>query len=222
MAYSRRKTSYRKKRPTTYRKKRSSFTSRVRRTVRQIAEHKRHLMTWTTQEADYNGHRKYLDEIPQGSGEGERIGRMVTPQSFVARLELRNTETSGAATSYCWTAFLVQDLQTVGDGHAAVSEILSDIGGSTAPFGLVNIANKGRFKICRRWEGVLANSTQAVNIKYLSLYHKFRSPKNIRYNGTAGTDIEANSLMFVVVTGAPPGDDSIYVTGVGRLWYTDV
>jgi len=197
------------------------FGARVQRVVRNFAERKRVLMTWSDQEFDWDGHRKYLDEIAQGAGEDQRIGRMVTPHSFNARLELTNTEAT-QTDSHTWTAFLVQDLQVVGDAHATVTEIINGIGTPRAPMGIMNVNNKGRFKILRRWQGVLANTTSGSPIKYLNLYYKFRKPKKIRYNGALASDIEANSLMFVLVSGADPAYNSCYCNGFGRLWYTDV
>jgi len=200
------------------------FANKVRQVVRDnVAEKKRTHVTWTNAEVDWNGHRQYLDAMAQGTNEGERIGRMVTPHSFVGRFELLNSAASSAYRQV-WTAFLVQDLQTVGDTHAAVSEIISGVGTAGAPMGLVNLANKGRFKIIRRWEGSIGHAALESSVQYLSVYHKFRKGevKNIRYNGTASTDIEANSLMMVFVTSANPADDLIYVTGEARLWYTDV
>lgn len=200
------------------------FASKVRTVVReQVAEKKRSYHEWNNAEFDWNGHRQYLDTIPQGSGEGERIGRVVTPYSFSGRFELLNAsgDTNRRAT---WTAFLVQDLQTVGDAHATVAEILSNVGSSLAPMGHINIANKGRFKIIRRWEGVLGINTMENSIQYLNIFHKFRKGeiKNIRYNGTASTDIEANSLMFVLLSSEDPVNNICFASGVGRLWYTDV
>lgn len=201
------------------------FASKVRTVVReQVAEKKRVYHEWLNAEFDWNGHRQYLDTIPQGSGEGERIGRVVTPHSFSGRFELVNSSNTYVYRA-TWTAFLVQDLQTVGDAHATVAEILSNVGTQLAPMGHINIANKGRFKIIRRWEGVLGTANGAdPSILYLNVYHKFRKGevKNIRYNGTASTDIEANSLMFVLVSSEDPANNICYASGVGRLWYTDV
>jgi len=175
----------------------------------------------TNGEFDWSGRREILDRIAQGVGEGQRIGRVITPHSVVARLEIINS--LGASTAReTWTMFLVQDLQQVGDAHAQVSEMLSDIGTQNAPMGLVNINNKGRFKIHRRWQGCLMNNTDAGSIKYLTFYHKFRKPRNIRYNGPADTDIEAGGLMLVLISSADPTINACYVSGNIRLWYTDV
>jgi len=128
------------------------FAGRVRRVVRNsMAEKKRLSLSTlgTPLEVDWTGRRFYLSEIAQGANEGERIGRIVSPHSFTARFALHNQETNDLKQS-AWTAYLVQDMQTVGDAHAAVSEITSSTSTIDAPMGLINVHNKGRFKILKR------------------------------------------------------------------------
>lgn len=176
----------------------------------------------TNGEFDWSGRREILDRVAQGVGEGQRVGRVITPHSVVARLEILTTQ-SASTNRETWTMFLVQDLQQVGDAHAQVSEILSDIGTQNAPMGLINVNNKGRFKIYRRWQGHLVASTSGDgSIRYLNIYHKFRKPRNIRYNGPLDTDIEAGGLMLVLISSADPANNNCYVSGNIRLWYTDV
>jgi len=198
------------------------FRSRVVRAVRSFAERKRITLTATAAEFDNTGHRVYLDQIAQGSGEGERVGRMITPYSLTAKVKIYNVGTTSSAPA-AWSVFLVQDMQTVGDAHASVSEILSENGTALAPMGLMNVANKGRFKILRRWQGILGYSSSGVSAqRYLDIYYKFKKVKNIRYNGSASTDIEANSLMLVFISDKDPTDNLTYYTGQFRMWYSDV
>jgi len=202
----------------------SGFAARVRNVVRNgLAERKRNTLTESASEVDWDGRRIYLDEIKQGTDEGQRIGRIVTPHSFVGKFMLKNTGTA-STNRYTWTAYLVQDKQTVGDAHAAVSEITSNVGTALAPMGLLNIHNKGRFTIFRRWQGSLSYSSDHSSVQYINLYHKFNSKntENFRYNGTGSADIEAGSMMLVWITSADPADNTISITGVHRLWYTDV
>lgn len=220
MPYRRRRFASRRRKRSRFGKKRS-FSRRVRRVVRAYAEKKRINYSLANNEFDWDGLRVILDRIPQGPGEGERIGRIVQPYAVTARLEiLSSREEPSQRTS--WTIFLVQDLQQVGDAHAAVSEIISDIGTATAPMGLINVNNKGRFKILRRWQGTLVQETEVGSIKYLHFYQKLRNAKNVRYNGTLNTDIEANGLMLVFVSSGNPTNNVTYVSGNVRFWYTDV
>lgn len=192
----------------------------VVRIVNGISEKKRLLVSVTAGEFDYDGRREYLTTIAQGSNEGERIGRMVKPVAFVARLKIYQPTVNGQANNSAWTIFLVQDTQQVGDTPAAVSEIISDVGTVRAPMGLININNKGRFKILKRWQGIL-NATTEGSAKYLNIYYRFHKDFNMRYNGTAATDIEANGVMLVLLSDKSGASDACYVTGVMRLWYTD-
>jgi len=210
-----------------YRKRKGTTVQQVVKVLRGVAEKKRCLIdiddAGSAREVDFSGHRFYLDTIAQGAGEGERVGRIVTPSSFVAKVKIFNIATSSTHNNVAWTAFLVQDTQCVGDSHAAVSEIISNVGTPLAPMGLINAANKGRFRMLKRWTGMLGYSASGVSSsRYLDLYYYFSKPNNIRYNGTASTDIEANSLMLVFVTDRDPGDNAVYVHGVARLWYSDV
>lgn len=227
MAKGKRSASFGRKTGWTRRRSKSSgsgFAARVRSVVRNgLAERKRNTLTETASEVDWTGRRIYLDEIAQGADEGQRIGRIVTPHSFIAKFKIYNSQ-AASATNAAWTAYLVQDKQTVGDSHAAVSEITSNNGTVLAPMGLLNIHNKGRFTIFRRWEGILNQSTLEGSRTYLNLYHKFnpKNTENLRYNGSAATDIEAGSLMLVFITDQDPAANTVLLTGVHRLWYTDV
>jgi len=220
MPYRRRRFGSRRPKRRRFARKRSSFKRRVTRTIRSVAEKKRYNISLLNNEFDWNGRREYLDAIAQGTDEGQRIGRIVTPHAVTARLELLNSRAE-ATQRATWTVFLVQDYQTVGDAHASVAEIISDIGTTTAPMGLINVNNKGRFKIIRRWQGVLNQEVQSGSVKYLTIYHRFKA-KNLRYNGPLATDIEANSLMLVFVASTDPANNTCYVSGNIRFWYTDV
>jgi len=217
-----------KKRP--YRKtKRTnvSFAKRVKRVIlNNVAEKKRVLHTERSAEVDWSGRRMNLSLIAQGAGEDQRIGRMVTPHSIVCKATLRNTDAVNTD-RYGYQVLLVQDLQTVGDTPASVSEIISDVGTAYAHIGLLNVNNKGRFKILKRWSGnlmPLSSSSTSPTFKTFDFYYKFpsRAVKNIRYNGSATTDIEANHLSLIWVTNADPANDAILLDANVRLWYSDV
>lgn len=218
----------RRSRSTRYKKRRfrrgstrRTFGRRVQRVVRSYAEKKRVTFSLLNNEFDQDGFRSILDRVAQGTGEDQRIGRTIQPWAITARLELINN-VSPSANRETWTVFLVQDYQQVGDLHAQISEIISDVGTAAAPMGLLNIANKGRFKILRRWQGVLMAQTQDRSLQYLHFYYKFKGRKSIRYNGPLTTDIEANGLMLCFVGSNTGADNALFVTGNIRMWYTDV
>lgn len=200
-----------------------SLGKRVNYYMRKFAEKKSCAVgPWATEEVDYTGHRHSMCLIAQGSGEDQRIGRMITPHSFTAKIQLTNIATASSANVVTWTAVIIRDNQQVGDAIPALSDVFNSMGTTSAPMSLIQAGNKGRFSILRRWSGVLYATTGAGNTRYLDLYHRFKKPFNVRYNGTASTDIEANGLVFALITNRPGTDNFVYATGVGRLWYTDV
>jgi len=217
------KRSYRK----TKRVTNASFVKRVKRVVlNNIAEKKRVLHTVRSGEVDWSGRRVDLTLIAQGTGEDQRIGRMVTPHSIVCKATLRNTDAT-SIDRYGYQILLVQDLQTVGDDPADVSEIISDVNTSYAHIGLLNVNNKGRFKILKRWSGnlmPLSSSSTSPTFKTFDFYYKFPSKaiKNLRYNGPSSTDIEANHLSLIWITNADPASDAVLLDANIRLWYSDV
>jgi len=178
-------------------------------------------MSVSNEEITHGAYRVFLTGIAQGPGEGERIGRMIRVHGLTYHGEWRCASGSDTARSVC-TMMLVQDTQTVGDAHAAVSEILSSQGTTQAPFGLININNKGRFKILFRKQVAVGVRSADSGLKVFDGYYKFRKQFNVRYNGTASTDIEANDLMLVFITGNDTSEDGIYMSGEFRLWYTDM
>jgi len=175
----------------------------------------------SNEEITHGAYRVFLTNIAQGSGEGERVGRMIRVHSVVYNGEWRAATGAADARSVC-TMMLVQDTQTVADTHAAVSDIISEQGTSNAPFGMLNLGNKGRFRILMRKQITLEQYNVGRGLSNFQGYYKFRKPFNVRYNGTAGTDIEANDLMMIFITGNDTTENGIYMSGLFRLWYTDV
>lgn len=200
-------------------KGRGKFARAVKKIVHdRVLEKKFAYQVYTNQEMDYDGHRHYLTQVAAGTGENDRIGRHITPQYLTARLWLRATSSSTGTARAAWSVLLVQDKQQVGDAYAAATEIITDIGTANAPMGLIKDANRGRFKILRRWEGNFDISSQ--NGTYLNIYHKFNGFVT-RYNGSASTDIESNGLMLLFVSSSAPADDNVLFNGHVRMWFTD-
>lgn len=188
--------------------------------ITSYAEKKRSLHNIVNEEITHGGYRVYLTNVAQGTGEGDRIGRMIRVHGITYNFEWREATGVADARSVC-TMLLVQDTQTVGDAHAAVSEILSEQGTANAPFGLVQIHNKGRFKILMRKQCVVGVRAADTGLKNYHGYYKFKKAFNVRYNGTAATDIEANDLMMIFITGNDTAENGIYLSGCFRLWFTD-
>jgi len=200
-------------------KGRKNFARAVKSVVlNKVMEKKFTYQIYTNQEMDYDGHRHYLTQIAQGTGDQERVGRHITPNYLTAKLWIRATAATTATSRSSWSVLLVQDKQQVGDAYAAATEIITDIGTANAPMGLIKDANRGRFKILRRWEGCCDISTN--NGVYLNIYHKFNGFVT-KYNGSASTDIESNGLMLLFVSSSAPADDNVLFNGHVRMWYND-
>jgi len=200
-------------------KGRKNFARAVKSVVlNKVMEKKFTYQIYTNQEMDYDGHRHYLTQIAQGTSDQERVGRHITPNYLTAKLWIRATAATTATSRSSWSVLLVQDKQQVGDAYAAATEIITDIGTANAPMGLIKDANRGRFKILRRWEGCCDISTN--NGVYLNIYHKFNGFVT-KYNGSASTDIESNGLMLLFVSSSAPADDNVLFNGHVRMWYND-
>jgi len=200
-------------------KGRKNFAKAVKSVVmNKVLEKKFSYQIYTNQEMDWDGHRHYLTQVANGSGDNERVGRHITPSYLSGRILIQaQGVTSAVIYRNAWSLLLIQDKQQVGDNYATATEILTDIGTKAAPMGLIKDSNRGRFKILRRWEGTadLYNSQT-----YLNIYHKFNGFVT-KYNGTAAGDIESNGLMLLFVSSADPADNSCFFTGHVRMWYTD-
>jgi len=200
-------------------KGRKNFARAVKSVVlNKVMEKKFTYQIYTNQEMDYDGHRHYLTQIAQGTSDQERVGRHITPNYLTAKLWIRAMSGSTSTARAAWSVLLVQDKQQVGDAYAAATEIITDIGTANAPMGLIKDANRGRFKILRRWEGCCDISTK--NGEYLNIYHKFNGFVT-KYNGANSTDIESNGLMLLFVSSSAPADDNVLFNGHVRMWYND-
>lgn len=201
-------------------KGRGGFARAVKRIVHEkVLEKKFAYQIYSDQEMDWSGHRHYLTEIAGGTGENDRIGRHITPQYLAGRVTLQNQITSGGTVSarVGWSILLVHDKQQVGDNYPAVSEVITDTGTEVAPCGMLNSANRGRFKILRRWDGT---TDYNAPIQMVNLYHKFPGFVT-KYNGSTSGDIEGNGLMLIFISGADPVNNTLLFSGHIRMWFTD-
>jgi len=199
-------------------KGRGKFARAVKKVIMdKVLEKKFSYQIYSSQEMDWDGHRHYLTQVAQGDSENERIGRHITPDYLAAKLYIRTVQTNSTTARRPWSVLLIQDKQQVGDSYATVTEILTDIGTENAPMGLIKDANRGRFKVLRRWEGVVDFYNTGV---YLNIYHKFNGFVT-KYNGATSGDIESNGLMLVFLSGSDPTEDNIKFSGHVRMWYTD-
>lgn len=135
-----------------------------------------------------------LTNIGQGNTDITRQGDQIrlTSLDFNAFVKVG---TSGSALGTNYGVYLIEDKQTNG-AELITGNLLTDttIGDNIVTH--LNLDNKFRFRILKRWKGYvnLAGKSSA----YLKFYHKFPDSYKIRYNGT-GTDITALSSKSLIL-----------------------
>lgn len=134
-----------------------------------------------------------LNDIPIGDGNDQRTGNSILARSLYIRGHM---EINGAVLENTRVALLiVQDTQQVSDTVPSVTDILS----TDNPDSMLKLHNAGRFKIISRKNYTLlprsAGSQNAISFhKFFKLYH------HIRWNGSAGTDIQKGGYYLVIVS----------------------
>jgi len=196
MVYKR--TGYKKKayRRPVYRKKptynKYSFAKRVKNAIINIAakNYKDYDVNDVTVTDDGGTTFTYpLTNIAQGNGATERVGDSVMVSSINVRGQIRFNSTA----EYNALRFIIfRDNQTVADTTPSITQVLDQAN----PNGLMNMANVGRFTILYdRTFNVSAVKNPQINFKcYIPLRLK------VRYNGTAGTDIQKNGLWMMATS----------------------
>lgn len=191
---------YKKK---TYARSRRAYPKRN--STRAIASRALRVARSVTKKIEYN-HKVYnanispsnagtvlaLSAIAQGDGDNERVGDKITARSIMGRITCILNSTS-AYTTYRF--ILVQDKQQVGDTTPSISDILQSVSTLSA----LNTTTPGRFKVLKNW--FFMQDTTKGSTKTIQFYKKLNS--NLRYNGTASTDIQKNGLYFVFLTDVP-------------------
>lgn len=138
-------------------------------------------------------------------------------------------------------AFLVQDTQTAPDAASlTVGDIWTQTSALSGAPNMVfrSLVGRGRYKILARsvikfvdkmapydnTAGVITQLNPTQNCE-LHLYHKFKAPLKVRYNGTGTGDIQKNNvgIIFLSDYNTSTGGTSTYL-GVGalRVNFTDV
>lgn len=197
------------------------FKARVANAVRSMAEKKFNILTYVDAECDWSGRMHSYNAISQGEGQQNRISRMIQPLSVYYNFCVRNdSPTLPNIVSFIW----LRDSQQKGDQDPSPTDVLTaaNVGGPAAPNSLLNLNNVGRFSVLRRLTMRLAINGTDSNCRIVKGYIKLRPGHNIRYNGTATTDIEKNGIYLLIISSGNPVDDDVKITGETRLCYTDL
>lgn len=146
----------------------------------------------------------HLSGIAIGDGDSTRTGNSI----FTKYLSFRaNVAVNPSATATILRMVIFQDKQQVGDGTPAVSDVLE----TSSVVSSLNQNSVGRFKIIRDIN--IALNDTVIN-KYIKRYIKIKT--HIRYNGTAGSDIQRGGLYCLLISNEAtnaPGIDMDMVLG---------
>lgn len=134
-------------------------------------------------------------DIAQGTDISQRIGNELKVLSVNYKNYL---DVSSDNVCYSYRTFLIEDTQQISDTAPAVSDIFSTIHPNNYQ---LSIPNLKRFKILSKSDIRMQAKTPLVTtgskFQELNIFHKFKYPLKIRYNGTASTDGQKNLLYIV-------------------------
>lgn len=171
-----------------------------------------------------------LCAIAQGTDINQRVGNEIKVLGVNLKAVVNEF---GSARSV--RTMLIQDTQQISDTSPSISDMFA----YSAPNNyLLNIQNNKRFKILERSEirysymGVYSGSNSPFTggnpFPELNLFHKFKYPLRVRYNGSATSDVQKNALYLVILGSKECSDDTganagstLYVPYMCRLKYID-
>lgn len=154
------------------------------------AELFKYSQTFSAQTVTSGGAMTALHAIAQGDGDGARTGNSIFARSF--NLMGRLAYTTGGNAQQTIRIAVIMDRQQVGDTAPAYTDVYSQ----ALPWAHLNAATVGRFK-------VLWTRTFVVDpVGKTGLPFKINIPMrhHIRYNGTAGTDIQKGGLYLAYIS----------------------
>ncbi len=173
------------------------------------------LDTSVAETVNTSGGVKLLNGIVPGVGFNQRIGRQVRMASLSCILQYNAKNLSSVDQFHRY--LIVRDKQANG-GALAVSDVLTSVSVS-AP---LNLSQQHRFVIL--YDELVHLNPFAEPGSSVPFQRQFRVDSLVQYNaGTTGTvtDIVTNSLYFICIGSATPGNDDGTATGTIRLRFTD-
>jgi len=152
----------------------------------------------------------HVTAVQQGDGDSQRTGNSI----FVRSYNLKGSIVHNAAGSN--TQFVrvsvVQDKQQIGDTVPAYTDVYE----SASPYAHLNSNTVGRFKILYSRTYIVNNNDKTsclLNINIPMRHH-------VRYNGTAGSDIQKGGLYICTSVDEPTANMPTW-SGEMRLSYHD-
>lgn len=149
-----------------------------------------------------------LSNIPQGDTMGSRHGNSVLAKSLTFKGLVTHNQ---SATNTLTTMYIIQDKQQVSDTAPAVADIF-DVA-TYGPIGVLNANNVGRFKILVK-KKLIQDGSRVISLDFFK-----KMNTHLRFNGTAGTDVQKGGLYLVLISNQTANPPSVQY--LSRLGYYD-
>ncbi len=136
-----------------------------------------------------------LTNVAQGDTSSTRTGDSIKLTSLTMKANI-SMSTSSVQT-HC-VIFLVEDKQT-NSALYTTSQLLTDVTQHDSIVSSLNLDNKYRFRVIKRWNFTLEDNGKQS--KYIKFYHRFHEKYHLRYDGNAGTiaDLSSKSLSLLFI-----------------------
>ena len=159
------------------------------------------------------GNVNCLSLIPQGDGESARTGRSLLVKDLYIRLRANIDPAVTLSSRFLMVVF--QDTQQVSDTVPSFTDIFN----SPTPEAMMNLSTAGRFKVMYRKTFILTPATGGRPTLEISKYFKLFT--HLKFNGTAGTDIQKNAIYIAFVSSETGLTNPVTISGQSRIGYHD-
>lgn len=139
-----------------------------------------------------------INIVPQGAASIERVGKKIMMQSVAVKAVLA---AGSAATINAWSIYLIYDKRPTGT-LPSTSDVFLMLSGAYSMLAMPNEDNAERFKIIRKWNGILTGNTTSpstgVETALVDTVVPLRLPTVYKSLATGDIgDIEVGSLLVV-------------------------
>lgn len=126
-------------------------------------------------------------DIGQNDTASGRTGNSILLKSINIKMIIHQ---HASATQTTFRCILFQDNQQIADTTPGISNLLD----GTSVIAFLNANQAGRFQVLKNWLITLDSAKQQMY--RISHYQKFQH--HVRYNGTAGTDIQKGGIYMII------------------------
>lgn len=191
----------------------------IRRDLNKLPEKKQITVPWTTT-VGATPLIYHIDQVPEGSGDGERAGLEITPTGlqFFLRMAGENPLTSGDSNVVRVIVFRWFD-----ELYPTSTDILYDnTTGVFTGYPYIDIPtrwnDKPKFQVLS--DKRLSIDENSYDNVFFSYNKKFRKNSKILYKGSATTDISNKNIFYLIVSDSAVVPHPLF-SGYSRLTYKD-